>query len=121
MLSLDEQIAAIVATHRGAQNPVRIEEIARALWPEEWYQHGGRQRCERAVKAAVARLVNGNRMTIVASRGKNPGYFVPVSKHELDHAARTSVRQAVKMLRRAERLTGNARYGEMAGQLSLPF
>jgi hypothetical protein len=122
----DSEIAEIIMLRRGRPNAVSIEVIGRGLWPDDWDMAGrdgerNRKNISRRVKAAVARLVNRQGLVIVASRGKLHGYFVPVEKNEIDRAVRASVRQAVKMLRRAEKLTGNHRYGEMAGQIPLPF
>ena len=67
-----------------------------------------------------AELVNLEGKLIVSNRGtRNPGYYMPENKKEIDAAERTYIRQAVAMINRAHRLTGNARYQELAGQLTL--
>ena len=123
-------IAELVLKHQGANQAITIEGIAQELWPLEWGHiendstghpiYPLRNRIQRAIKQHVSDLVNYRDQMIVSSRGsKNPGYFVPVSKEEIDAAERTFVRQAVAMINRARKLTGKSSYKEMAGQLTL--
>ena len=113
-------------SRRGRDNAVSIEAIGRQLWNEDWTMGGDegerrRKKICRAVKRTVARLVNRQGLPIVSFRGKVHGYFVPAEKKEIDKAVRTSVNQAVNMLKRARKLTGDPYYDELAGQLSLRF
>jgi hypothetical protein len=123
-------IAKVVLTHQGAEEAITIEGIAKALWPTEWgmivpdshgnpkYKHRGR--LQREIKGHIADLVNLEKQVIVSNRGhRNPGYFIPVRKEEIDAAVRTFTRQALCMLSRAHKLNHDPRYAEMAGQLTL--
>jgi hypothetical protein len=123
-------IAKLIMERQGAEQAITIESIAKELWPTEWSltvadsygkpTYPYRLKLQRAIKQWIADLVNLEGKLIVSNRGaRHPGYYVPVTREEVDQAARTYVRQAVQMLRRARRLTGNERYGELAGQLCL--
>ena len=123
-------IAQLVYEHQGAERAITIERIARELWATEWDEcrpnsHGNptypnRHRLQRGIKRYIADLVNLEGKLIVSNRGtRNPGYYMPENKKEIDAAERTYIRQAVAMINRAHRLTGNARYQELAGQLTL--
>ena len=125
-----QAIADLILKHQGADQAITIEAIAQTLWPLEWgeikddstghptYPH--RARLQRNIKGHVADLVNLSDKMIVSNRGaKNPGYYVPVRKEEINAAERTYVRQAVAMINRARKLTGKSAYKEMAGQLTL--
>jgi len=125
-------IAEVILKHQGADQAITIEGIAQVLWDDEWWFtkndskghpiYPYREKLRRLVKKCVAQLCaveDGRKETIVSSRGGTPGYFVATSKDEVDKAARTFIRQAVQMLKRARKLTGNSRYEELAGQLVL--
>ena len=123
-------IAELVLKHQGADQAITIEGIAKELWRHEWgyieddstghptYPY--RSKLQREIKGCIADLVNLADKMIVSNRGRrNPGYYVPVRKEEIDAAERTFVRQAVAMINRARKLTGKSAYKEMAGQLTL--
>lgn len=123
-------IAQLILTHQGAEQAITIEAIAKNLWPTEWGYieddstghptYPNRVKIQRAIKQHVADLVNLEGNIIVANRGsKTPGYYVPTTKKEVDRAIQTGLRQAVNMIRRMRRLSGNPRYDELAGQLVL--
>jgi hypothetical protein len=123
-------IAELVLLHQGADQAITIEGIAKKLWPYQWGFitddstghpiYPNRARLQREIKGYVADLVNLEKKVIVSNRGhRNPGYYVPIRREEIDAAERTFIRQAVAMIQRARRLTGNARYEELAGQLTL--
>jgi hypothetical protein len=123
-------IAEIVMQRKGADQAITIEGIANLLWPNAWWfisndstghpRYPHRAKIQRNVKGCISHLVRTGDRMIVSNRGaSNPGYYVPVRREEVDRAVRTFVRQAVQMLSRAHKLTGDPRYNELAGQATL--
>jgi hypothetical protein len=123
-------IAEIVMQRQGADQAITIEGIANLLWPCEWWfisndstghpRYPHRANIQRNVKGCIKHLVLTGGRLIVSDRGsRNPGYYVPVRREEIDRAVKTFVRQAVQMLSRAHKLTGDPRYNELAGQATL--
>jgi hypothetical protein len=123
-------IAELIGRHRGAASAITIQGIVTELWPTLWYlsipdskdnpDYPYRRKLQRKVKKWVGRLVVFGDEIIVSNRGhRNPGYFVPQTKKEIDDAVRTYIRQIRAMAARTRKLTGDSRYEELAGQLAL--
>jgi hypothetical protein len=129
----DPQLAIaklILNHHQGADAAITIKGIAEELWPTEWWfikndstghpTYPLRAKRQRDIKGWISDLVTVSKEMIVSNRGhKTPGYYVPVTQEEIDAAALTFLRQALKMILRANALKKSARYQELAGQLTL--
>lgn len=116
--AVDQEIAALIDPHRGAANPVAIEEIGRALWPREWAEH--RSNIERGVKASVSRLRMIARIPIASSKVKPFGFFIPSTDQEAADYAERMLGEAIRLIEIARVFRPQADWLQMLrGQLEL--
>ena len=92
----DKRIAALVRTHIGQANALRIREICEEMWPEEMADPKQFDRLARAVKESVERLRTFARLPIAATKVPPYGYFIPQTAEEWDAAFDRYVQEGIK-------------------------
>lgn len=103
----DSKIAEIILQHRGKKSAVSIEEICKALWPQEWAYggagdaaavHARRNNLIRSVKASVERIRKEAQVPIAATKAPPYGYYIPVTAEECDECYRRLFGEGVKLI-----------------------
>jgi hypothetical protein len=113
---LDERqrdVLRCVAAHRGAHNAVSAFTILDLLHFER------SEKSRRWLKATIEDLVTRLRVPIGASRGKIHGYFLIVTRGDLDVAVNPLVGEITSLARRVRALTNSETTAALVGQALL--
>ena len=97
LLPHDRQIAALIQTHLGQKNALRIRDLCQELWPEEMADPKQFDRLARAVKESVERLRIFARLPIAATKVPPYGYFIPQTAEECDAAFHRYVQEGIRL------------------------
>jgi len=109
----DKEILRAIAGHKGAANAIRSEEISNRLG-FKWCE-----RTRRQITSVVETAVMLFRIPIGGLRMKPYGYFVIVSRNDLDLAIQPLMGEFYALLRRIRALTSKQDVARLFGQAML--
>ncbi len=109
----DKEVLRAIAGHKGAGNAIRSEEVASRLgW--KWCE-----RTRREIAGAVETAVLFFRIPIGGLRMKPYGYFIVVSRNDLELAIQPLTGEFYALLRRIRALTSKQDLARLFGQAML--
>jgi hypothetical protein len=120
LMPVDKQIHALIETHVGQKNALRIRDLCHELWPEEMADPKQFDRLARAVKESVERLRIFARLPIAATKVPPYGYFIPETAAECDAAFDRYVQEGIRLFLLARLFKPRADLVQaLRGQLSI--
>jgi len=111
----DKELLRILASHRGAGNPVSASSLAQQM------RFGEGEVARRKVTATIEDLIVRGKIRIGARRAKPNGYFLIVDHADLDAAEHALWGEIYALLRRLRVLSSRQRVAELFGQAMLDF
>jgi len=111
----DKELLRILASHRGAGNPISALSLA------EQMRFGEGEAARRKVTGTIEDLIVRGRIPIGARRSKPNGYFLIVDHADLGAAEHALWGEIYALLRRLRVLSSRERVAELFGQAMLDF